>query len=156
MVCSYYQVQIISAEILTYTRLVQSKILSNPHISVSSAGRVCQEIKLNVLLWFLSHACYSPSWTVCLITEQLFTSCLTAVLCQSLFIMYRFSSGRNSNLLKWRLDGSILYVSFYFSSLASWTFVMCCFQRILKRARKGRLYESTIKSKEGGGAELSD
>ncbi len=97
----------------------------------------CLEINLSVLLSCvpsirLAILHHELSRYVCLITEQLFKFLSSWMLCsyQSLFVMHHFGSGRNGNLLNWRLDSSILYVNFYFSSLASWTFWCVVFRRI--------------------------
>lgn len=58
---------------------------------------------------------------VCLITEQLFKSLSSWLLCsyQSRYMLHHSSSGKNSNLLKWRLDSSVMYINLYFSPFAS-------------------------------------
>lgn len=119
---------------------------------VSSMGPACLEINLHVSpscvrLTVLHH---ELSRYVCLITEQLFKFLSGWPPCshQSLFMMHCFSSGRNDNLLNRRLDSSILYVNFYFSSIASWTFWYVAFRRISGELEYTKLHECTIMSEE--------
>ena len=114
--------------------LLLSTHLHNLHHSVSSIGLDCLEINLNI-----SHECvpsislpilhHELSRCVCLITEPLFKFLSRWLLCAflSLFMMHPFCSGTNANLLKWRLDSSILYLNLCFSS---WTFWYDAFRRI--------------------------
>lgn len=111
----------------------------NFHVSPSSVASV----RLTVLHHELSRY-------VCLITEQLFKFLSGWPPCsdQSLFMMHCFSSGRNDNLLNWKLDSSILYVNFCFSSIASWTFWYIVFRSISRELKHTRLHECTIMSEE--------
>lgn len=104
-------------------------ICPNYKILFPQWGPDCLEINLNVSLSCvpsirLAILHHELSRYVCLITEQLFKFLSSWLLCsyQSLFMKHHFGSGRNGNLLNWRLDSSMLYVNFCFSSLASWTF----------------------------------
>ena len=136
-------------------KLLWSTHLSNLQNSVPSMGPDCLEINLNVSLGCvlsitLTILHHELSRCVCLITEQLFKF-LSSRLPRSYqrrLMMHRLSSGGRGNPLNWRLDSSILYDNFYFSSSASWTFWYVVFIRSWRKLKHSGCMSVQLRQRE--------